>query len=104
MWLEDVFPHKHWIGETEWMPVAGRNEWLVVMRDMKVQTRREERRAVRENNVGCFNFNYRTNKTRWQTLQLMCATLDEMEERFANTPRPFMYLINGNGAFKPYAL
>lgn len=100
VWLEGVFPHEHWISETEWMPVVGRNGWLAVMRDMKVLTRPEERRAVRENNVGCFNFNYKKNKTRWQTLQLVCATLDEMEEKFANTPRPFMYVVNGNGAFK----
>jgi hypothetical protein len=100
LWLEDVFPHEHWIAETGWMPVVGRNGWLAVMRDMKVLTRPEERRAVRENGVGCFNFNYKKNKTRWQTLQLVCATLDEMEVKFANTPRPFMYVINGNGAFK----
>lgn len=104
VWLEDVFAHEHWVGETEWMPVCGRNGWLVVMRDKKVLTRREERRAIRENNVGCFNFTYKKNKTRWQTLQLVCATLDEMEEKFASTPRPFMYLINGNGSFKPYSL
>lgn len=99
-WLEDVFPHNPSIGEIEWMPVIGSYGWLTVMRDMKVLTRQEERRAVRESNLGCFNFNYKKNKSRWQTLQLVCATLDEMEEKFADTPRPFMYVINGNGAFK----
>ncbi len=103
VWLEDVF-ERHWIGEPEWMPVAGRNGWLVVMRDVHVRTRQEERRAIRESNLGCFNFNYKKNKSRWQTLQLVCATLDEMEEKFANTPRPFMYMVNGNGAFKYFDL
>jgi hypothetical protein len=103
VWLEDVFK-QHWVSEPEWMAVAGRNGWLVVMRDMHVQTRPEERRAIKVNNIGCFNFNYKKNKTRWQTLQLVCATLDEMENKFANTPRPFMYLTNGNGSFKPYSL
>ncbi len=103
-WLEDVFPHNPSIGETEWMPIIGGHGWLTVMRDMKVLTRPEERRAVRTSNLGCFNFNYKKNKTRWQTLQLVCATLDEMEVKFANTPRPFMYVINGNGAFKPIVL
>jgi len=23
VWLEDVFPKRHWIGETEWMPEIG---------------------------------------------------------------------------------
>jgi hypothetical protein len=103
-WLEDVFPCNPSIGETEWMPVIGGYGWLTIMRDMKVLTRPEERRAVRTSNLGCFNFNYKKNKTRWQTLQLVCATLDEMEAKFANTPRPFMYVINGNGAFKQIVL
>lgn len=103
-WLEDVFPHQPSISETGWMPVIGSYVWLTVMRDMHVRTRPEERRAIREGNLGCFNLNYKKNKTRWQTLQLVCATLDEMEEKFANTPRPFMYVVNGNGAFKPFVL
>ena len=103
VWLEDVFK-EHWIGETEWMPIIGGYGWLTVMRDMHVLTRPEELRAVRESNLGCFNFNYKKNKTRWQTLQLLCSTLDEMEEKFASTPRPFMYVVNGNGAFTPIDL
>lgn len=103
-WLEDVFPHNPSIGETEWMPVIGGYGWLTVMRDMKVLTRPGERRAVRDSNLGCFNFNYKKNKSRWETLQLVCATLDEMERRFASTPRPFMYVVNGNGAFRQIVL
>ena len=104
VWLEDVFPLNTSIGETEWMPVIGDYGWLTVMRDMRVLTRPQERRAVSTSNLGCFNFNYKKNKSRWQTLQLVCSTLDEMEEKFANTQRPFMYVVNGNGAFKPVDL
>ena len=104
VWLEDVFPNNPSIGETEWMPIIGGYGWLTVMRDVHVRTRSEERRAIRESNLGCFNFNYKKNKSRWQTLRLVCATLDEMEERFENTPRPFMYMVNGQGAFKYFEL
>jgi hypothetical protein len=103
-WLEDVFPHNPSIGETEWMPIIGGYGWLTVMRDVHVRTRSEERRAIRESNLGCFNFNFKRNKSRWPTLQLVCATLDEMEEKFENTPRPFMYMVNGQGAFKYFEL
>lgn len=98
-WLEDVFAH-HWIKDRQWLPVAGQNGWLVVLRDKHVRTRREERRAIRENNVGCFILNYKKDKNRWDTMKIVVATLDEMEEKFANTPRPFIYLIDGNGRFK----
>jgi hypothetical protein len=104
VWLEDVFPSNPSIGETEWMPIIGSYGWLTVMRDVHVRTRPEERRAIRESNLGCFNFNYKKNKSRWQTLQLVCATLDEMERRFASTPRPFMYMVNGQGTFKYFQL
>jgi hypothetical protein len=104
VWLEDVFPNNPSIGETEWMPIVGGYGWLTVMRDVHVRTRPEERRAIRESNLGCFNFNYKKNKSRWQTLQLVCATLDEMEDKFENTPRPFMYMVNGNARFTPYVL
>jgi hypothetical protein len=48
--------------------------------------------------------NFKKNKSRRQTLQLVCATLDEMEEKYANAPRPFMYMVNGQGAFKYFEL
>ncbi len=40
----------------------------------------------------------------WEILKLVASSLDEMEEKFANTPRPFMYLIDRNGRFRPYPL
>lgn len=36
LWLEDRFPHD--IPDEEWLPVAGREGWLVVLRDKKVRT------------------------------------------------------------------
>jgi PIN like domain len=102
-WLEDVF-EEGWIKDREWIPEIGAREWLVVSKDKKIRTRPEERRAVKENNVGCFILNYKQPLTRWEILKLVSSTLDEMEEKFANTPRPFMYLIDRNGKFMPYDL
>jgi PIN like domain len=102
-WLEDVF-EEGWIKDREWIPDVGARGWLVVSKDKKIRTRPEERRAVKENNVGCFILNYRQPLTRWEILKLVTSTLDEMEEKFANTPRPFIYLIDRNGRFRPYDL
>ena len=102
-WLEDVFP-EHWIKDWEWIPTVGERGWLVVSKDKKIRTRSEERRAVKDNNVGCFILNYKQPLNRWQILKLVTASLDEMEEKFTNTPRPFMYLIDSNGRFRPYSL
>jgi hypothetical protein len=98
-WLEDVF-EEGWIKDREWIPEVGAKGWLVISKDKKIRTRPEERRAVKENNVGCFILNYRQPLNRWEILKLVTLTLDEMEEKFANTPRPFMYLIDRNGRFR----
>ena len=102
-WLEDVF-ERGWIKDREWIPDIGGRGWLVVSKDKKIRSRPEERRAVRDNNVGCFIFTYRGGLNRWEILKLVVSTLDEMEEKFANTPRPFMYLIDRHGRFRPYDL
>jgi hypothetical protein len=102
-WLEDVF-EEGWIKDREWIPEVGARGWLVISKDKKIRTRQEERRAVKENNVGCFILNYKQPLNRWEILKLVISTLDEMEEKFANTPRPFMYLIDRSGRFRPYDL
>jgi hypothetical protein len=102
-WLEDVF-EEGWIKDREWIPEIGARGWLVVSKDKKIRTRQEERRAAKENNVGCFILNYKQPLNRWEILKLVASSLDEMEEEFANTPRPFMYTINGQGTFKPIYL
>jgi hypothetical protein len=102
-WLEDVF-EEGWIKDREWIPEVGARGWLVISKDKKIRTRPEERRAVKENNVGCFILNYKQPLNRWEILKLVTSTLDEMEEKFANTPRPFMFLIDRNGRFRPYDL
>ncbi len=102
-WLEDVF-EEGWIKDREWIPEVGARGWLVISKDKKIRTRPEERRAIKENDVGCFILNYRQPLNRWEILKLVTSTLDEMEETFANTPRPFMYLIDRNGRFRPYDL
>lgn len=102
-WLEDVF-EEGWIKDREWIPEIGARGWLVISKDKKIRTRQEERRAIRDNNVGCFILNYKQPLNRWEILKLVASSLDEMEEKFANTPRPFMYLIDRNGRFRSYDL
>lgn len=84
--------------------MVGAKGWLVVTRDKEIRRNTEERRAIKDNNVGCFIFTYRGGLNRWQILRLVASTLDEMEEKFAATPRPFIYLIDRNGRFRPYSL
>ncbi|MDP9457775.1 MAG: hypothetical protein M3Q60_18855 [Actinomycetota bacterium] len=103
LYLEDVW-EAHWIKDRNWIPVVGAKEWLAISKDKKIRTRPEEKRAVKENNVGIFILNYKQPLNRWEIHKLIASTLDEMIEKFATTPRPFMYLIDKNGRFTPYRL
>ena len=94
-WFEDKFSHN--TKDIEWLPVAGANQWLVIVRDKKIRTRPGERRVLIEHNVGCFIVSQKRNLTRWEYLKLLAATLDKMEEFFATTRRPFMCKVDASG-------
>lgn len=97
LWFEDRFPHD--AKDTTWLPVAGANEWLVIVRDKKIRTRPGERRMLMEGHVGCFIINQKRNLTRWGYLKLLTATLDKMEETFATMQRPFICKVDAAGKF-----
>ncbi len=66
----------------------------MISRDKKIRTRPGERAALQQHRVGCFILNQSKGLTRWEYLKLLARTLDEMVELFAETPRPFMYVVN----------
>lgn len=96
-WLEDIFPPD--TSELTWLPVAGANDWLVILRDKKVRTRPGERAAIIKHGVGCFIINQKKNPTRWDYFKLLAKTLDKMEEYFATAERPFIYKVDSLGGF-----
>ncbi len=98
LWLDDYFPHD--TKDADWLPIAGQNDWLVITRDKKIRTRPGERRAILENNVGCFCLTQKQDPTRWQYLKLLVQTLDQMESSFATTPRPFIYRVDQLGKLR----
>jgi len=98
LWLEDRFNHD--TDDEEWLAAAGDQDWLVIVRDKKVRTRPGEREKIMRHGVGCFILNQKQDPTRWEYLQLLTKTMDEMEEKFAATRRPFIYTIDKNGVFR----
>ncbi len=101
-WLEDKYPHD--TKDEVWIPDAGAEGWLVVARDKKIRTRPWQRELIRRHGVGCFIINQKQDPTRWQYLQLLAKTIDEMERPYAAMEKPFMYLVDSSGALRDFPL
>lgn len=101
LWLEDEFPHD--VSDQEWLAAAGERGWLVITHDRKVRTRPGERRAIMDHGVGCFILTYKQDLKKEEIVALITENLEEMERRFEDTPRPFIYTVSKSGEFREYA-
>ena len=97
-WLEPTFaddtPDEVWLAE------VGQRGWLVVTRDKQIRRRRAERQSIVDNDVGCFILGGKRTLDRWGLLKLVVGTLDEMEQRFDEVPRPFIFTIDSARQFR----
>ena len=100
LWLEDVFPHD--VSDEEWLAEAGQKGWLVITHDRKIRTRPGERRAIMDNEVGCFIMTYKQDLVKNEILALIASNLGEMEQKFETTPRPFIYTVSKSGEFREF--
>lgn len=102
IWLEDRFAPD--TPDSQWLAEAGREGWLVITRDKRIRYRPAEKEAVREHGVGCFVLGHRKNLTRDEYLRFLPPLLDEMERLFAETSRPFIYVVDSAGAMRQVEL
>lgn len=98
IWLEDRFAPD--TPDSEWLAEAGREGWLVITRDKRIRHRPAEMEAIREHGVGCFVLGHRRNLTRDEYLRFLSPLLDEMERRFAEASRPFIYVVDSAGTMR----
>lgn len=97
-WLEPRFPDD--TADEVWLAEAGREGWVVVTRDKQIRRRYSERKAILDHNVGCFILGQKQTLNRWHHLKAIVGTLDEMERRFEETPRPFIFTIDSALSFR----
>jgi PIN like domain len=97
-WLEPRFPPD--TPDTEWLREAGTGGWVVLSRDKKLRTRPAERRAIAAYGVGCFILTQRAPLTPWDYVKVLVPILDELVDRFEQTPRPFIYTVSREGVLR----
>lgn len=98
----DVFPED--TKDHVWLREAGRRGWLVITRDKEIRRRFGERRAIIEGVVGCFIMVYRKPLKKNEIAEMVLSFLEDMEDLFETTPRPFIYTVTKNGDFEKYGL
>jgi hypothetical protein len=79
--------------DVDWLPIAGANEWIVLMRDKHIRTRPGERRQLIECGVRAFAMTGAGNYTRWLTLELLVRRWREIETVIGAEPGPYIYSV-----------
>jgi hypothetical protein len=89
--------------DRDWLPVAGRNEWVVIKRDKKIRTRPWERDALIRAGVRTFCMTGGGNYTRWDTLRLLATRWERIEQIARDVPGPYIYAVTWDGV-RPLSL
>jgi hypothetical protein len=86
-----------------WLPEAGRNAWVVVMRDKHIRSRPGERRALIESGLRTFCLTSSGNASKWDILSLLVVNWKAMARIAREVPGPYIHSIT-QGGVRPLAL
>lgn len=79
--------------DDEWLPIIGGANYAVVTRDKRIRRRPGEMRALVDAGVQAFCLTGAGQFTRWDTARLVMRRWDDMNERCADEPGPFLYAV-----------
>ena len=84
-------PEDEEVTDVEWLELAGRNGWAVLLKDARIRNRTVERQVVQRFEVRCFCIT-RQDLTAAQMAQRYLDQLDAITEASAE-PGPFIYAV-----------
>jgi PIN like domain len=85
-----------------WLRKVGESGWLGITRDAHVRSRPGEVRAIVEHKVGCFILTYKNDIKKPEIIRIVLDNIEEMEEKFRVTTKPFIYTVTKGGEFRHY--
>jgi len=86
-----------WVPDGEWLPIAGRNGWIVLMRDKRIRHRPGERQRLLENNVRAFCLTGAGNYSKWQILELLVRRWSDIQTAAEFQEPPYIYSVTQGG-------
>jgi PIN like domain len=83
--------------DKDWLPEAGREDWVVLLRDKRIRKRPGERQAFLDAGVRLFCMTGGGNYTRWETLRLLTARWPRIEGVASARTGPYIYSVTWEG-------
>lgn len=87
-------PRDETITDEEWLALAGRRGWVVLMKDARIRYNRVERETVREHRVRCFCLSNRS-LTGEEMAEWFLVNIDRIA-RSCREAGPFIYAVHKN--------
>ena len=79
-----------------WLPRVGKEEYILITRDLNIRRRPRELSALREHKVGAF-FLGGKNQDRWQIIQQVVRNWIRIKELAEHTRKPFAFRVPPSG-------
>ncbi len=76
-----------------WLPIAGANKWVVLMRDKRIRSRPWERQKLVDHGVRAFCLTHAGNYSKWHTLELLVKRWQDFELISMVESGPYIYSV-----------
>ncbi len=76
-----------------WLPIAGSQDWVCIIRDKRIRRRPRERQAFMDNGVRLFCLTTAGNATRWEVLSLLVRRWPRIEAIAQESAGPYIYSV-----------
>ena len=86
--------------DSDWLPLVGANDWVVIMRDKRIRKRPGERDQLLKARVRAFCLTHAGNYSKWRTIDLLVRRWSDIEEKAATEPGPYIYSVTHAGLKK----
>jgi len=93
----------HGSTDEAWLEIAGKNNWIALMRDQRIRRRRLETEALKIHGVAAFAFTG-GQETAQQTAQTICPLLIKFANMNVSEPKPFLYTFGVSGSLSKVKL
>lgn len=85
--------------DEDWLPIVAEQDWIVVLRDKRVQKRPNERNTLAHHKVRLIVMTGSGQLSIWDQLRVFVQRWDKIEDLISE-PGPWLYRLSKSGLFK----